>query len=170
MKYVIQDDFDVSAQRYWDVFFSEAYNRALWPALDIEWELLALERIGEGEDLVIVREQRLTPRRDVPKIVQKLVKGAIRYTEKNRYVARESRMETRTIPSFGADKIENHGVYRVESLGPNKCRRIWEGVTECRIALVGGKIEEFLIDEVKESYRRATEFTRKWHAEHPEGT
>jgi hypothetical protein len=23
------------------------------------------------------------------------------------------------------------------------------------------------VDEVRESYRKATEFTRRWHAEHP---
>jgi hypothetical protein len=44
--------------------------------------------------------------------------------------------------------------------------RIWDGNCEVGIPLVGGKVEKILVDEVKESYRKATAFTRKWHAEH----
>jgi hypothetical protein len=167
MKYTIEDTFDVSAGRYWEVFFSDDYNAALWPTLNVQHELLELDRQGEGADLVIRRRSRLTPQREVPGFLQRLIKGAISYTEENHFVARENKMDTKTISSFMADKIDNHGVYRLEELGPDKVKRVWEGVCECRVALVGGRVEKFLVDEIRESYRKATEFTRKWHAEHP---
>ena len=166
MEYRIEDTFDVSAQSYWDIFFSDEYNAELWPALDITREQLKLEKTGEGSDLVIVREQRLTPRREVPAVLKTLVSGAISYVEKNEYRAATSTMKTVTIPSFGADRIDNRGTYRVEPRGDDKCARIWEGHCSARIALLGGKLEKFLVGEIKESYRKATEFTRRYHREH----
>lgn len=169
MEYRIEDTFDVSVERYWEMFFSEPYNAALWPALDIGWELLKFERRGEGSQLRIVREQRLTPRREVPKLIAKLVSGAITYLEKNEFVAADNAMKTVTIPGFAAERINTVGTYRLEPLGEDKCKRVWDGVCECRIPLIGGKIEKLLVEEVRESYRRTTEFTRKWIAEHPPG-
>lgn len=168
MEYRIEDDFDASAEHYWDFFFSEPFNAAMWPALDVDWELLELRRDGEGQALRIHREQRLTPRREVPRFMKKFVDGAITYVEKNDFVAADNSMKTVTIPGFAADRIRTVGVYRLEVLGPKKVRRIWEGVCECRIPLIGGKIEKQLVEEVRDSYRRATDFTRKWIAEHPE--
>lgn len=167
MKYRIEDDFDVSAQRYWDVFFDETYNAALWPGLDIQHELLKLDKTGEGADLVIVREQRLTPKREVPGFLAKFVADKISYVEKNHFTRRTNTMKTVTIPSFMAEKITTEGTYRLEELGPNKVRRIWDGTFECRVPLIGGRVEKHLVEEIRESYRRATAFTRKWHAEHP---
>src|SRR5690606_11663481 len=132
------------------------YNAALFPAIDIEWELISLERKGEGKDLVIRRKQRLNPKREVPAIVAKFVKGAISYVEENVYTAAKSEMTTVTTPNFAADRIDNRGWYRVEPLGPDKCRRIWEAVCVCKVPLVGGKVEKIRVEEVRESYRRAT--------------
>ncbi|MBK6921982.1 MAG: DUF2505 domain-containing protein [Deltaproteobacteria bacterium] len=169
MKYTIEDTFDVSAAHYWSVFFSDEFNRELWPALDITCEPLSLERTGEGDALEIRREQRLTPRREVPAIIQKFVKGGFSYVEKNHFKARENLMRTVTVPSFMAEKIQTHGTYRLEPLGESRVKRVWEGTLECSIALIGGKIEKLLVDEVRESYRKATDFTRAWHAKHPAG-
>jgi hypothetical protein len=166
MEYRIEDTFDVSAERYWEIFFSDEYNAGLWPALDIKRELLVFDRQGEGPSLRIHREQRLTPQREVPGFIKKLVSGAITYVEKNDFVAADNAMRTVTIPGFAADRITTTGIYRLEPLGDARCKRIWEGVCECRIPLVGGKVEKQLVEEVRESYRRAADFTRKWIAEH----
>lgn len=167
MKYTIEDTFDVSAARYWEAFFDDAYGAALWPALDIRCEKLKFERVGEGDALEIHREQRLTPNREIPALLQKFIKGGFSYVERNDYKAREGQMRTVTTPSFMADKITTHGVYRVEVLGPSRCKRVWDGEINCAIPLLGGKIEKILVDEVRESYRKATDFTRRWHTEHP---
>lgn len=167
MDYRIEDDFDVSASRYWDVFFDDNYNQALWDQLDIGWEMLSLERKGEGDDLVIERRQRLTPRREVPALLSKFVSDKIAYTEHNVFKARDNAMKTITTPSFMADKIVTEGVYRLEVVSDSKVRRVWEGLAKAKLPLVGGRIEKHLVEEIRESYRRATAFTRTWHAEHP---
>jgi hypothetical protein len=167
MKYRIEDTFDVSAEHYWKTFFDEEFNAALWPALDIQWEPLSLDRKGEGSELVITRKQRLTPKREMPAIIEKFVKGKLSYVEQNVFTARDNTMKTTTTPSFMAEKIDTSGTFRIEVLGPSKVNRIWDGNCEVSVPLVGGKIEKILVEEVRESYRRATEFTRKWHAAHP---
>ena len=166
MEYRIEDTFDCSAERYWEIFFSDEYNAKLWPAIDIQREQLAFERKGEGPSLRIHREARLVPQREVPAFIKKLVSGAISYVEKNDFAAADNAMRTVTIPGFAADRITTTGVYRLEPLGEGRVKRIWEGVCECRIPLLGGKVEKQLVDEVRESYRRATDFTRKWIADH----
>ena len=129
--------------------------------------MLEVQREGEGDNLVIRRKIKLTPQREVPALVAKFVKGAITYTEQNVYNARTSSMEVITIPGFMADALTTRGIYKVQALGPNKVRRIWNGDVSCKIPLLGGKVEKGIVEEVTQSYRDTTEFTRKWLAEHP---
>ncbi len=164
MKYRIEDTFDISAEGYWDFFFSDEYGAGLWPALDITWELLVLTREGEGSSLRIHREQRLTPQREVPGFLKRIVKGAITYVEKNDFVAADNVMHTVTIPGFAADRLRTEGTYRLVPQGSDRVLRVWEGICECKVPLVGGKIEKQLVEEVHESYRRATTFTRDFIA------
>lgn len=167
MDYRIEDEFAVTAPRYWEAFFSDDYNKALFESLDIGWELLTLERKGEGDDLVIERRQRLTPRREVPGFLSKFVADKIAYTEHNIFTAKNNHMKTVTTPSFLADKIKTEGLYRLEPVGDSKVLRVWEGLAIAKIPLLGGRVEKYLVEEIRESYRRATAFTRGWHAEHP---
>lgn len=162
MEYTIRDSFDVSADRYWEVFFSDAYNAGLWPALEVDYKPLQFERTGEGKDLRIIRSQELTPHRQAPKAIQKMVSGTVRYEEKNDFSAADSAMKVVTIPNFAADRVDNHGTYRVVPMGDDKCERIWEGVCKVKIPLVGGQIEKYLVGEIQESYRKATDYTRSF--------
>lgn len=164
MKYRIEDKFDVDATRYWDAFNDEAYQVALFEYLDIDYELVSSERTGEGDDLVIVRDKKLTPRRDVPKVIERVAKGAIGYREQSRFVARENRIDVTTIPTLLADKITTRGVYRLEEIPGGGVNRIYEGECTVSIPIVGKSIEKVIVDEVKASYVRTTTFTREWFA------
>ncbi len=166
MKYTISDDFETSAEHYWEVFFDDAYNEALFRHLRIGRKLLSFDRQGEGDSLVIRRRQILTPEREAPKIFKRLIKGAISYTENNVFTARDDRIEVETIPGFAADKLTTRGVYRLETLGPERVRRIFEGECTCRIPLVGSKVEQAIVDEVRSSYADTTTFTREWLKTH----
>ena len=166
MEYTIRDTFDVSADRFWEVFFSDAYNAGLWPALEVDYKALEFERKGEGKELRIRRAQELTPHRQAPKVVQKMVSGTITYVEKNDYDASTSAMKVVTIPNFATDRVDNHGTFRVQPMGEGKCERIWEGVCKVKIPLVGGQVEKYLVGEIQESYRKATDYTRKFLSEH----
>jgi hypothetical protein len=160
--YEIADEFPTDPDKYWEMFFSDAYNAALWQHLDIERQVLEFRREGSGQSEVIHRVQRLTPKRDVPSALRKLVKDAISYEERNVWRRATNAMEVVTIPNFFADKFVAKGVYRLDSLGPDRLRRTWKASCECKVPLVGGTIEKHVVDEVKRSYQSTTIFTRKY--------
>lgn len=165
IKYRIEDEFETTVDAYWEMFFSDAYNAALWEALDIDRVQVEFRREGEGENEVIHRRQKLVPRREVPKVLKKIVGDAIAYEEINVFRRKTSTMEVTTIPNFLSEKFDAKGTYRVEEAGPGRVVRIWEAHTSCKVPLVGGKIEEHIVGEVRDSYARTTAFTRKWLAE-----
>ena len=165
IEYEIRDPFATTPDKYWDMFFSDAYNAALWKHLDIEREVLEFERKGEGPDETIRRVQRLTPKRDVPSALRKLVKDAIQYEERNTWRRGDNLMHVVTIPNFFADKFTTKGTYQLRALGDGKLERIWKASCECRVALVGGKVEKHVVEEVKRSYQATTIFTRKYIAD-----
>ncbi len=165
MRYRIEDGFDVSTDRYWDMFFDETYNTALFEHLGIDRELIELTRTGEGLDRSIHRRQRLTPRREIPAVLQKFARGAVSYVEDNRLILASNAMEVVTTPSFLADKFTSRGTYRLESRS-GTIVRVWEAECTCHVPFVGGMIEHFVVDEVQASYRATTQFTRRWLAEH----
>ena len=155
MEYTIEDTFDVSPTRFWEIFFSEAFNAALWPALDITCEALTVHR-----------EIRLTPQREVPRALRSLINSTVSYVETDDFKAANDTMQTRTTPSFMADRIDNHGTFRLERLGDTRVKRIWAGHCVAKVPLLGGRVEDFLVDQIRESYRKTTAFTRDWIARH----
>lgn len=167
MRYTISDDFDTSLEHYWQVFFDDAYNAELYKRLKVGREVLEVKQEGEGESLIIRRKVKLSPQREVPALVAKFVKGAITYTEQGVFTARTNTLEVVTIPGFMAEQLTTRGTYKVQSLGPTKVRRTWDGEISCKIPLLGGKVEKHIVDEVTASYRDTTEFTRKWLVDHP---
>jgi hypothetical protein len=167
MRYTISDDFDTSLEHYWQVFFDDAYNAELYKRLKVGREVLEVKQEGEGESLIIRRKVKLSPQREVPALVAKFVKGAITYTEQGVFTARTNTLEVVTIPGFMAEQLTTRGTYKVQSLGPTKVRRTWDGEISCKIPLLGGKVEKHIVEEVTASYRDTTEFTRKWLVDHP---
>lgn len=162
IKYRIEDEFETTVDAYWEMFFSDAYNDALWEHLDIDRTQTEFRREGEGDAEVIHRRQQLTPRREVPKVLKKMVGDAISYEEINVFRRKDSAMQVTTIPNFMGDKFDAVGTYTIKEVSPGKVVRIWEAHCSCSVPLVGRKIAQHVVDEVHDSYERTTAFTRKW--------
>ncbi len=165
--YRIEDEFQISRTRYWEMFFDPDYNAALFEHLDIDCDPIELRREGEGDDEEILRVQQLTPRRELPSALKRIAKTAISYEERNHFRRSENRIKVVTTPSFMADKLSIRGDYFIEDRGENKVVRIWDAICECRVPFIGKKIESYLIDEIRNSYASTTEFTHRWIREHP---
>ncbi len=169
IEYTVENEFDASVDHYWETFFSPEFNAALWKHLDIDYELLELRREGEGMNAVIHRRQRMTPRREVPALLRRLVSGAISYEERNVWKRATSRMEVITIPSFMSEKVETRGSYEVIERSPTRVLRRWQGAVGCTVPLVGGTVEKHIVGEVKDSYAKTTQFMTEWFKAHPAG-
>ena len=164
IEYSIEDEFETTVDAYWEMFFSDEYNAELWPHIDVEYERLEFRREGEGDGQVIHRRQRLTPKREVPRALKRIVKDAISYEEQNVWRRAQSSMSVVTVPNFMSSKFDAKGTYAIEPRGEGKVARIWKAHVSCSVPLVGGTVESSVVDQVKESYRRTTEFTRQWIA------
>ena len=164
IEYEIVDEFATTPDKYWEMFFSDAYNEALWRTLEIEREVVKFERSGEGDSEVIHRIQRLTPKRDVPAALRRLVKDAVSYEERNVWRRKDNLMEVVTIPSFFAEKFKATGTYVLRAKGADKLDRVWTANCSCSVPLVGGKVEKHVVEEIKRSYLTTTSFTRDWIA------
>lgn len=166
MQYRIEDDFSCDLATYWRVFFDEAYNQGLYEALNIQRELVECRPDATSLDpgAPIHRVQRLTPQREMPAVMKKVLRGTLSYLEHNDFDPSRNEIKVRTVPSLMADKITTEGIYRVQALGQDKVRRVWEGRCDCKIPLVGSKIEKVIVEEVQESYAKTTSFTREWLA------
>lgn len=166
LRYRIVDRFATTATHYWDVFFDADYNRGLYEALDMDYELLELRREGEGSDETIVRRVKLVPRRELPAVMRKFVSGAISYEQRDRFSRRDDRVDVETIPNYLADRFVSKGIYRLLPAADG-VERVWEGECACKVPLVGGAIEKLIVDEVQRGYTTTTSFTRDWLARHP---
>jgi hypothetical protein len=63
------------------------------------------------------------------------------------------------------DKFHMAGDYIVSPLGDSRCRREFRGDVKVSIALIGGKIEKYMMEQMRDSYEIAARVTRKWIAD-----
>lgn len=160
MHFKFEHDFDTDPKDFWDIFFDEEYNVELYRRLKMR-ERRVVEQKDDGETLL--RTVQLTPDKEVPSFVRSLIND-LSYTERNVYRRSRSEMEVVIEPAMMKNKFDFKAIYAVRPLGPGRCRRSFEGDAKVSVMLVGGKIEKFMIDEVRESYETATVVTREWIA------
>ena len=153
-------DFDIDAKAYWDMFFTEPYNVDLYAALKMK-DRKQLELKDEGK--TIRRVVRLIPATEIPAIFRSVVSD-MSYTEIDLMDKEKSSMDVKIEPSLMKDRFHMGGVYSVKPLGDNRCRRTFEGDVKVSIMLVGGKLEKFMVEEMRRSYEIAADVTRKFIA------
>lgn len=158
MHFKFEHEFDLDAASYWDLFFSEDYNKDLYAELKMK-DRKVLEQKEEGG--VLRRTVKLVPGKEVPAIFKSIVSD-MSYTEKNVYRKERSEMEVVVEPALMKDKFDLRAVYSVKPLGDKKVRRTFEGDVNIKIMLIGGKMEKYMVDELRESYETAARVTRKW--------
>ena len=156
-----EHDFDIDAKDYWEMFFSEPYNLDLFQGLKMRRE--PLELVDDGK--TIRRAQRLHPQKEIPAIFRSVVSD-MSYTEKDVFDRDESSMQVNIEPAMMKDRFDMRGVYSVKPLGPGRCRRTFEGDVKVSIMIIGGKLEKYMVDEMRASYDTATDVTRRFIGTH----
>jgi hypothetical protein len=162
---VIKHDFDCSEKGFWDTFLSEKYNFEMFREhmKFPRWELRKFE-VTELEALrVIDVEPYLGP---LPAPAKKLLGDKIGYQEEGRLDRKKNRYDFKIIPGKLQDKIFVSGAQFTESLGENRCRRIFEATIEIRVFAVGSLIERHVAQDLKKSYDVGATFTQGYMREH----
>ncbi|MEM6732382.1 MAG: DUF2505 domain-containing protein [Myxococcota bacterium] len=163
MKFRIEHEFSgISLPDYEVLYFDEPFNEALCEEVNLERELLKLDRDGDK----LARDVRVAPRgRQIPKPVAKFLGGArIEYVEKLQYTFGSYRGTWQSVSSLMTEKIQSSGTFTLEEASGG-VRRIVEGEIKVKVFGLGGTIEQYIVEDVKKSYNDAATFTRKWLAQ-----
>jgi len=110
---------------------------------------------------------RLTPRREVPRAVQKMVKSAtLGYVEERLYDADRSCIDWKALHGALGRRFHCQGQFRVEPEGDGS-RRVLEGEIRVRILGVGKLIEKTIASDVERTYDVSARFIARWLEGHP---
>jgi len=103
---------------------------------------------------------RIVPRRQLPALVKPFVSGPLHYVESVTLCRDRGELVIEIRPSLG--RVQISATYRLEQVGPRAIRRRYAGAVSVNIALVGGRIEQGLVDELGRSLPRAAACTQAW--------
>ncbi len=158
MNFSIVHEFDTDVKSYWDLFLSEEFGTALMAGLKMKNHKL-LKREDDGT--TFRRDQSMEPTVALPAMFAKMV-PSMGYTEHDTLVWSTNCMKIVIEPASMKDKFQTQGDYIVTPIGDKRCRREFRGDVKVSIPLIGGKMEKFTVDQMKESYEVATRITREW--------
>lgn len=164
MRYTLRHTIHTDVDSFWEMFFSEEYNEAMFKgALGFsEWRVLDFHR---GDDGVITRRTHNVPKVDYPAAMKKVVGDLSSYVEEGRFDPVKKRWIVDVTPSAMADKIKTHVEQWVEPRGDKSCERIAEIDNSIKVFGLGGMMEKFFEQQMRTSYDQSADFTNKWIAD-----
>lgn len=158
MNFSIVHEFDTDVKAYWDLFLSPAFTEALMSGLKMKnYKLLKREDDGT----TFRRSQSMEPTVALPGMFASVV-PSLGYTEHDTLVWSTNTMRIAIEPAAMKEKFQTSGDYIVTPIGDKRCRREFRGEIKVNIPLLGGKMEKFALEQMKESYDVAARITREW--------
>jgi hypothetical protein len=161
----VENVFECSQSTFWEkVFFDAEYNRRLfYDELHFsEWR--ELEQTDEGER-VRRRVKATPPIADLPGPLKAAIGDGAGYDETGVFERAKNRYDARVRPNVLGDKVTVELVFRTEPLDEQRCRRIVDGTVNARVMLIGGMLEQRMMDDLKRSYEKSAVFTNRFVAE-----
>ncbi|MEQ1506113.1 MAG: DUF2505 domain-containing protein [Myxococcota bacterium] len=162
MKLTVRNAFDCPPEKFWEMYWDEAFDEMLRRETGVQREIL--EERTEGE--VLVRRVRFTPDRELPAAAAAVL-GAKKlvYEQENRWDRSNNTMHWRVIPTILPGKLDAKGTFRVEAT-PTGCQQVVEGDIVVNVRFVGGQIEKHVVGEVEKSYEKTAALIRDWLRAH----
>ena len=159
MNFNFAHEFDIDVANYWKIFLSPEFNKEMFSALKMK-EYRVLEREDDGKHFH--RVQMLEPTTPIPGFLQSVVKST-GYTEIDDLDWATNVMNVRIETAMFKDRFRMEGKYAVAPLdGGKRCRRSFAGEVKVSMPLIGGKIEKYMMEQVRDSYDTAARITRLW--------
>lgn len=160
MKYRITDTFETTAEKFWQVFFDENYTRALYARLKIDYQRISQDTQRDGR---VTRTLRLSPTKRPNGVLSHVTRRRISYIECSTFDPASECLTIHTRSTPGSTILKNYGQFYLEPRARNVVR-IWAGICQCSLPLIGHAIERHLVKEIQRSYRQSTRFTQEWLA------
>ncbi|MCA9520832.1 MAG: DUF2505 family protein [Myxococcales bacterium] len=159
----IEHQFAMSASAFWEMFFfDQTYFDGLYNYLELNIEDVKQSHSGTAETLQVERTVQMSPRREMPALMSKLLKGVKTVTEIGRFSAADGRLEISVRLPVIASRVDYGGIYTWREPSPNQLLRVWDGHCDARIPMLGGKLESFLLGEIERDFGRVQRFTQDY--------
>jgi hypothetical protein len=144
---------------FWKQFFDESYSRALFME-QLQFKSFTVIELKESS-----RKLRLSPKINLPGVLEKLIGDSFAYEEHGTLDRAKSVWTWQMVQPAGVSgkpKVATHGTIRVEPAPDGKCRRTDEVVIEARIFGLGGIIESTVEKELRSSWAKELPFFEQW--------
>ncbi len=166
MRFTVRHAYAMSPDDFWSkMFFDDAFNAELYAkALNFEkYEIIERIEPGDGQ---LIRSARIVPRLEMPAPVRRLVGGRVWYFERGRFDPESKSWETLLeVPALG-DKLDVRTRMHLQPRANGGSDRVLDVRVQTRIFGIGKLVEGFLERAMRDSYRKAADFTNNWWAEH----
>ncbi len=159
MNFSFVHEFDTDVKTYWKIFLAADFNKDMFAELKMR-SYEVLEQTDDGK--TFHRKQSAEPSTPIPGFLQSIVKST-GYTEIDDLDWATNVMKIKIETAMFKDKFNMHGDYSVQPIGDGKrVRREFRGEVKVAIMLIGGKIEKYMMEQMRDSYEIAARVTRKW--------
>ena len=124
-----------------------------------------LERRDEPDRLTVI--SRAHPSRQLPLFVRPFVSGPLTYQERLVWERAADRIELEIRPSVLGKRTLIRITYALAQPGPGVVRRVYEGDVTCELAVVGGRVERMIVDDIGKVLGTVVGCTQEWLDAHP---
>jgi hypothetical protein len=153
------DEFDCSAETYWEKFmFEDAFFERLNPIIQMK-KREVLER--KESDTELYRKIKNTPSMELPGIISKVVGSDASYLEESWFNKTTKAYRFQISSAAAGKRLDFQGTIAIDSLGDKKCRREIRANIKVNVMFIGGKIEDHLARRLEDNYHLITKFTRE---------
>lgn len=158
----LRHEIDTDEDTFWSkIVFNEEFNKKLYEgALKFPgWKLVD----SKEDDAKIVRRVQVDPPvGDLPGPVKKVIGDRLAYTEEGTFDKKTKRYSFKVTPSTMADKTKVSGELWAEKIGDKKIRRMCRISVEVKVFMVGGMVEDRIMQDLRSSYDNSTAYTNQF--------
>jgi hypothetical protein len=159
MNFSFVHEFDIDPAGYWKIFLAPDFNKEMFGELKMK-EYKVLEEKNDGK--VYHRVQQCEPSTPIPGFLQSMIKST-GYTEHDDMQWGTNVMHIRIDTAMFKDRFKMEGDYIVTPLdGGKRCKREFKGEVKVAVPLIGGKVEKYMMEQLRDSYDVAARVTRRW--------
>jgi hypothetical protein len=159
MNFSFVHEFDIDPAGYWKIFLAPEFNKDMFGELKMK-KYEVLEQTDDGKHFH--RKQMCEPSTPIPGFLQSVVKST-GYTEIDDMDWSTNVMKITIETAMFKDRFSMFGDYIVTPLdGGKRTRREFKGEVKVSVPLIGGKIEKFMMEQLRDSYDLAARVTRRW--------
>ncbi|MBA2321321.1 MAG: DUF2505 domain-containing protein [Deltaproteobacteria bacterium] len=158
MKIAVRHRFDCTVDQFWEMYWDPTFEAQMQKEAGISREILDEKREGH----IVTRRVRITPDRELPGAVAALLGSKkLIYEQENRWDEEKRVLHWKVIPNVLPGKLQAGGTVTVRPAGTG-CEQVVEGNIDVKVMLIGGRIEQGVVDEVTKSYDRTAASCRRW--------